>query len=220
MRRAVVLRWYNPGMNDDARKALSRVNPRMLNAEALQRCKLGECKGACCVFGVWVDLREVDDIMRNANTILPHMPEDARTPGEWFAAVEDDDKRSPSGRVIHTAVENRPDHYKGTACIFCLADGKCALQVAAVANGMHPWRFKPFYCVLHPLDLDDNARITLDKMDEMINEEGSCVRPASHPVPLVDTFEPELKYLLGEKTYLSLKQLSEEVNEQQKDNGS
>lgn len=64
---------------------------------------------------------------------------------------------------------------------------------------MHPWRFKPFYCVLHPLDLDDNARITLDKMDEMINEEGSCVRPASHPVPLVDTFEPELKYLLVRK---------------------
>ncbi len=192
---------------------MERVNPRMLMSEPLQRCKLGECKGACCVFGVWVDLREVDDIIRNAAVILPHMPEDARTPGEWFAPVEDNDKRSPSGKVIHTAVENRPDHYRGTACIFCLADGKCALQVAAVANGLHPWRFKPFYCVLHPLDLDENSRITLDDMKEMVNEEGSCVRPAPEALPLTETFEPELRYLLGDNAYLALRALADPVDQ-------
>lgn len=194
-------------MKMDRDQVLNRVSPRMLKAEALQRCKLGECKGACCVFGVWVDLREVDDIMRNATLILPHMPADARIPGEWFAAVEDIDKRSPSGRVIHTAVENRPEHYGGTACIFCLPDGKCALQVAAMANGLHPWRFKPFYCILHPLDLDEDGRITLDKVDEMVGEEGSCVRPALKPIPLIETFEPELSYLLGDKAYKDTKEL-------------
>ena len=201
-------------MTDYTNRTLERVNPRMLKAESLQRCQLSDCKGACCVFGVWVDLREVDDIMRNAATILPHMPEDSRNPGEWFAAVEDIDKHSPSGRVIHTAVENRPGHYGATACVFCLDDGKCALQVAAVANRLHPWRFKPFYCILHPLDLDEDGRITLDTVDEMVNEGGSCVRPAPEPIPLVVTFEPELRYLLGDNFYISLKVFAEKTNEQ------
>jgi len=191
-------------------KALMRVNPRLLAVEALQRCALGECKGACCVFGVWVDLGEMEDIMQHAALILPHMPEDARNPGEWFAPVEWNDNRSPSGKVIHTAVENRPDHYGQTACIFCLSDGKCALQVAADANGFHPWRFKPFFCILHPLDLDDKGRITLDSLENMMSEAGSCVRPADAAQPLLDTFEPELRYLMGENIYAALKELAEE----------
>lgn len=191
-------------------KALMRVNPRLLAVEALQRCALGECKGACCVFGVWVDLGEMEDIMQHAALILPHMPEDARNPGEWFAPVEWNDNRSPSGKVIHTAVENRPDHYGQTACIFCLSDGKCALQVAADANGFHPWRFKPFFCILHPLDLDDKGRITLDSLENMMSEAGSCVRPADAAQPLLDTFEPELRYLMGERIYNALKELADE----------
>lgn len=183
---------------------LERVNPRMLESEPLQRCKLGDCRGACCVFGVWVDKREVKDILQHAHLILPYMPANTQVPAEWFAGVEDDDERSPSGKVIHTAVENRPDHYGRTACIFCLEDGKCALQVAAVGNGLHRWRFKPFYCILHPLDLDGEGRITLDEVDEMVNEEGSCVRSAPSEIPLISTFEPELRYLLGEKGFSAL----------------
>jgi GNAT superfamily N-acetyltransferase len=118
------------------------------------------------------------------------------------------DKKSPTGKVIHTAVNNRLDHYGGTACIFCLLDGKCALQVAAVANGLHPWRFKPYYCIIHPLDLDDRGRITLDRTPEMVAETGSCLRPAADPIPLVDTFSPELRYLLGQKGYSQLVKLS------------
>ena len=195
-------------MNSTDNPIFERVNPRMLESEPLQRCKLSECRGACCVFGVWVDVREKEDILRNARLILPHLPPNCREPDLWFAPVEDDDPNSPSGRVIHTAVETRPDHYGGTACIFCLEDGKCALQVAAVANGLHPWRFKPFYCILHPLDLDEKGRITLDRSEEMVDEEGSCVRPAPHEIPLVTTFESELRYLLGEKSLRELQELA------------
>jgi len=195
-------------MNSTDNPIFERVNPRMLESEPLQRCKLSECRGACCVFGVWVDVREKEDILRNARFILPHLPPNCQEPDLWFAPVEDDDPNSPSGRVIHTAVETRPDHYGGTACIFCLEDGKCALQVAAVANGLHPWRFKPFYCILHPLDLDEKGRITLDRSEEMINEEGSCVRPAPYEIPLVTTFESELRYLLGEKSLRELQELA------------
>jgi hypothetical protein len=39
----------------------------------------------------------------------------------------------------------------------------------------------------------------------MLEEEGSCLRPADSPIPLIDTFEPELHYLLGEKGYARLR---------------
>jgi len=195
-------------MTSPKNKITDRVNPRMFRSERLQRCRLSECKGDCCVFGVWVDLREVEDIMQNAALILPHMPEDCQNPGEWFVGVEDDDPHSPTGRVIHTGVENRLEHSGGTACVFWLPDGKCALQVAADANGLHPWRFKPFYCILHPLDLDEQGRITLDEAEEMVHTTGSCVIPADRPIPLIETFEPEFRYLLGEKGFAALKEIA------------
>lgn len=183
-----------------------RVNPRMYAIEPIKRCALSECKGACCVFGVWVDSREVEDILKNSALIAPHLDESLRDPGLWFAGFEDDDERAPSGRVIHTAVETRSDHYGGTACIFWRSDAKCALQVAGVANSLHPWRFKPFYCILHPLDLDEQGRITVDETTTLLDEKGSCLVPADNPVPLIETFADELEYLLGIKGFNALKE--------------
>jgi hypothetical protein len=191
-------------MNEIKNPISDRVNPRILRSEPLQRCVLHECKGACCVFGVWVDRREVDDILANAALILPSMPENAKVPGEWFVPVEDDDIHSPSGKVIHTAVENNLEHYGGTACIFLREDAKCALQVAGAENHLHPWRFKPFYCILHPLDLDEEGRITVDEVETLVSEPGSCLQSADHPIPLTVTFEEELSYLLGDKGFKSL----------------
>jgi N-acetylglutamate synthase-like GNAT family acetyltransferase len=181
-----------------------RVNPRMLESAPMQRCKLGECHGACCIFGVWVDEREKEDILRNSALIAPHMPPELRDPAQWFAGFADDDEHAPSGRVVHTAVETQPDHYGGTACIFWRSDAKCALQVAGVENGLHPWRFKPFYCILHPLDLDDRGRITVDNTADVLAEEGSCLVPAASEIPLAVTFADELKYLLGDRGYQAL----------------
>ena len=184
---------------------MDRISPRMLQSEKLRRCTLEECHGACCVFGVWVDSREVTDIMANARLIIPHMPPGSRNQSEWFAPIEDNDQHSPTGKVIHTAIENRPEHYGGTACIFWRKDAKCALQVAAVKNGLHPWRFKPYYCILHPLDQDESGRIILDETDELANEPGSCLRYSERSIPLIDTFEEEIRYLLGDKTYEAIK---------------
>lgn len=188
----------------------NRVNPRMYESEPLKRCCLEECTGACCVFGVWIDPREVQDIIANAALILPFMPETARIPGEWFVPVEDNDIHSPSGKVLHTAVENAPWHHGNTACIFCLTDGKCALQVAATANGLHPWRFKPYYCILHPLDQDEQGRFTVDTVDALLAEKGSCLRASEETTPLIEIFAPELEYLLGEKAYRAMQEVAAE----------
>jgi len=41
-----------------------------------------------------------------------------------------------------------------------------------------------------------------------VNEQGSCLRRAPKPIALLDTFDPELKYLLGEQTFSCLKQFT------------
>lgn len=187
---------------------IDRLNPRMFDSEPIQRCSLDECKGACCVFGVWIDPREVEDILLNAQLIIPYMPEQSRNPGEWFVPVEDVDKHSPSGKVLHTAVEPAPWHYGETACVFCHVDGKCSLQIAGTANGLHPWRFKPFYCILHPIDLDEDGRFTVDTLEAMLTEQGSCLRAAKQPIPLIETFAEELEYLLGAKAYKVMQQVA------------
>jgi hypothetical protein len=78
-------------------------------------------------------------------------------------------------------------------------DYQCALQTAADQANKHPWRFKPFYCILHPLDLDDHGRITLDEIHLLLAEPASCLRPDKKHIPLKETFSEELDYLLGKE---------------------
>lgn len=171
----------------------------------MQRCCLDECRAACCLYGVWLDQAEWVDIRDHADLIIPHMPAGWREPALWLDGRVEDDEFVPSGRVIHSRVLPAGEHYGGAACVFLREDHKCALQVAGQAARLHPWRFKPFYCILHPLDLDDQGRISLDETDALLAEPASCLRPAESSTPLLVTFEPELRYLLGDERYSQLK---------------
>lgn len=179
----------------------TRINPRLMQSEPMRRCTLGECHAACCLHGVWIDGLEAQEIRNHAALIAPHMEPENRDPGDWFDGREEPDDNATTGWTVHSTVLPDPDHYGETACIFLRKDHLCALQVAADANHLHPWRFKPFYCILHPLDLDEQGRITLDETGLLLEEPGSCLRRADRPIPLVETFEPELRYLLGQNAY-------------------
>ncbi len=180
------------------------INPRMLQAEPLRRCTLGTCRAACCLHGVWISIRQVEDILAHAELIRPHMPAALQDPAAWLDEREETDPFQPGGRVRHSNVLPDREHYGGTACVFLRADYKCALQVAGDANGLHAWRFKPFYCILHPLDLDESGRITLDETELLLDEPASCLRAAEEQIPLAVTFEPELRYFLGDEGYEDL----------------
>lgn len=180
---------------------ISQVAPRLLKSEPLQRCNLGNCHAACCLHGVWIDRLEADDLVRNAGLIKPHLPGELQSPSLWFDGRLEADKHSISGEVMHSTVLPDEGHYGSTACIFLRADSKCALQVAATKSGLHPWRFKPFYCILHPLDLDENGLITIDETILLLDEPASCLRASEKHIPLVITFEAELHYLVGNKAY-------------------
>jgi len=174
----------------------------------MRRCQLDECRAACCLHGVWIDAAEWQNIRDQAELIIPHMPPGWDDPDLWIDERRDEDVYSKSGQVLHSRVLPDVTHYGGTACVFLRTDHKCALQVAADAHGLHPWSFKPFYCVLHPLDLDEQGRITLDETELMLDEPGSCLRPAEKSIPLTDTFEDEIQYFLGIDPFSKLKQKS------------
>lgn len=178
-----------------------KISPRLLESAPMQRCKLHRCQAACCLYGVWVDEQAAETLLQNADKIAPHLPPARNDPATWFDDRQDTDPYSASGRVVHTAVIDAPHHYGGTACVFLRADHKCALQVASQASGQHPWHWKPFYCILHPLDLDEEGRLTLDETTLMLDEPGSCLRPAGTEIPLWVTFEEELRYFLGDEEY-------------------
>lgn len=188
-----------------------RVSPRLFQSESMQRCQLNECQGACCRLGVWVDEKEVEDILEHQALIQPHLPAARRDPANWFEPEGEPDEHSRSGRVIHTRLWPLQPPATAVACVFLRPDYKCALQVAAQSDGQHPWRFKPFYCILHPLDLDEQGRITLDETKALLSEPASCLRPADRPTPLAEIFEPELRYLLGEEGYQRLRQSGMEI---------
>jgi len=180
------------------------ISPRLLRSEPMQRCKLGACKAACCLYGVWLDVMETQDLISNAKWIQPFITNGIQDPADWFDERTDHDPSSPSHKVMHSLVITDENHYGGMACVFLRDDYKCALQSAAIYHQFHPWRFKPFYCILHPLYLDENGQITLDDSTSLLEEPGSCLRPADHLIPLVETFEPELRYLLGDKKYAAI----------------
>ncbi len=183
-----------------SRRGQQKLGTRLSDSERLRRCELPECRAACCLYGVWVDKLQVEEIFAHALLIAPHLPEDRRDPEAWFDGQEEPDAHALSGRVCHTTVLPSPGHYGGSHCTFLRPDYKCALQVAAEASGLHPWRFKPFYCVLHPMDLDPQGRITLAENRALLREPGSCLRPTERRTPLKDIFQPELDYLIGPET--------------------
>ncbi|MDT8898825.1 hypothetical protein QYE77_11185 [Thermanaerothrix sp. 4228-RoL] len=195
---------------------IKQVNPRLLMREPLQRCGWPQCQAACCAYGVWLDEAEWRDILAHVNLILPYLPIERRDPVRWVDGRCEEDPFVPSGRVVHTRVYPDPTHYAGSACVFLRSDYKCALQVAGEAAGYHPWRFKPFYCILHPLDLDEEGRITLDEAALLAEEAASCLRWAEKAQPLLDLFAEELRYLLGDAAYEALRERSVSAHPPQK----
>ncbi len=180
------------------------LHSRLLQSEPMRRCRLNECRAACCLYGVWLDWEEWQEILLYAPLIIPHMPIDLNVPQAWVDGRVEEDAFTPSRRVIHSRVLPHASHYGGTACVFLRDDYKCALQVAGEQAGLHPWRFKRFYCILHPLDLTAEGHITLDETDVLLEEPGSCLRSCADVVPLVQVFEEELRYLSGGRGWQAL----------------
>jgi hypothetical protein len=187
------------------------IDRRLLERRALRRCNLGECQSMCCNGGVWIHTRQVADILAHVDLILPHMPPERRDPSQWFDGTDELDTDYPAaGNATGTAVVEDPTHPAGQTCVFLNADRLCALQAASIASGEHPWRFKPFYCALHPLGLDDGWLVLVEG-SEVYQEGGTCSQTADDLIPVYQLFDVETKLVLGEEGYAALDQELKEV---------
>jgi hypothetical protein len=172
-----------------------KLSARLNESESIQRCGWPECRAACCVYGTWVDESERDAILVNADVVGKQLPRNRRDPALWFGEETEGDAYTRKGTVIHTTVVDDPEHYGGSVCIFLREDYKCGLQAAGESLNSDPWSLKPFYCILHPLDIDEKGRVTLDEIQLMVDEPASCVRAAPKEIQLKKLFEEEVGYL-------------------------
>jgi hypothetical protein len=171
------------------------IAPRLQETSLLRRCVLAECRGACCLHGVWVDPLERDDILDHAAQIAPFLASARQSSAEWFTKEQEAEPAFPSKIVVAARVCKNAAHYGGTECVFLRPDARCALQAAADAAGLHPWRYKPFHCILHPLTFDEQGRVTLAPDEELRAEPGSCFRLGAESQPLAQSLQAELDFL-------------------------
>jgi hypothetical protein len=172
------------------------LSGQMFRSTRLRRCRLSECRGACCLHGVWVDPLEINDILGNADFILPHLAEGRKEPGTWFTEEREEDAFFPSGYVIQTATLPNPAHYGGTECVFLRPDARCSLQVASIAAGEHPWRWKPFHCIIHPITFEDGV-FTIASDEELLAEPAGCFRAGTVQTKMYECLTEELDFLLS-----------------------
>ena len=173
------------------------LHSRLNETAKIKRCDWPDCRANCCIYGAWVDKLHAEDILRHAPEISPHMEHEHKDPCCWFDGQEEPDDHALSGIVVHSTIIPNPYHLGGTSCIFLRRDHKCALQAAAEAAAEHPWRFKPFYCILHPLDIDEDGRITLDDEELLLSEPTTCLQSSRKEIQIKELFRAELEYLAG-----------------------
>jgi hypothetical protein len=128
-------------------------------ARPLEPCVLAACGGMCCYDGAYVGDEEAAVLrdlagregafFRAAGLDLP-APDEVVVDGEWEGTVSGL-KTALRPHPFSRRVADYPGHFRDTACVFLLPDGRCSLQTLAVARGRHPWFFKPFSCWQHPI---------------------------------------------------------------------
>jgi hypothetical protein len=128
-------------------------------ARPLARCSLAACRGMCCYDGVYVNDEEaevIEEVVRQEAGFFSklglNLAERVIVDGEWEGQVSGK-KTAVVPHAFASEVPHFPEHFKDTACVFHLDDGRCGLQVLSEARGHHPWYYKPFTCWLHPISL-------------------------------------------------------------------
>ena len=113
------------------------------------------------------------------------------------------DPFTQSELVFHSPVGQDVKHYGGTACVFLCVHCRLPAQPASIPGNLN---LLTVFCI--PLDLYESRRITLDETSLLLAEKGSCLRAAEEKIPLLKTFEPELRCFLGDKKYEKLVRLT------------
>jgi hypothetical protein len=121
-----------------------------VSAPRLARCDLTRCEALCCYDGVYLRPGEEAGLVATVRAhpeVFASLPEPYVVDGRW----KGEPGRKTAVRPHAYRRADVPAHFARTRCVFAQPDGRCSLQLLAVARGEHPWALKPRACWLHPL---------------------------------------------------------------------
>lgn len=171
-----------------------------------ERCRLEECRAACCQNGIWMSLPHQEKILAHAKEIAQYLPEERRDPALWFEG-ETEDPDFPGGRAIGSAAvpAPEPEDPERETCVFLRPeDYLCALQVASEALQLPYPGLKPYDCALYPILLSE-GELLLDTFSPEELSGADCQRVCEGPPrPILEIFEGELRLAVGEEGYQEL----------------
>jgi hypothetical protein len=141
----------------------AQVREARLDHAAFERpvraCELERCRATCCHDGVHLSTEEAAGIIelleRQAQTLRDFGLE---LPAEPVLAVDGGWKTAVRAARPGELAEDYPAHFPRTRCVLLDPQGRCGLQRFAVAEGRHPWYYKPLTCWIHPLALRPMTR--------------------------------------------------------------
>lgn len=163
-----------------------KIDPLVYRAKFPESCRIDRCRSRCCRFGVWADTGEMKEILANSERFVPYVRPEAADPSCWFGRTQED-RDCPSGLAVETRVV-------GEACAFLHPAHGCALQMAAIDAGLHPWRFKPRFCVMFPLVISEGTLTVDEEMKSLW-----CMREKNRTHPIIESVRAEVRYLFGEE---------------------
>lgn len=192
------------------------VDDGQLAALRVRTCaSLSECRGTCCRRGVHMlepdATRIIDFVERHPEHFA--LLQGIATPlfrkeaiggtGVFYTEIVTPEGPGQDGvfraeRAGQTVTAEARLHAR---CVFRYSDGRCSLQVAAVALGHHKWAFKPTPCWLFPLRIAfagerDGARCyRLEHTGDMPDYAGyGCGRIDPGGVPATEALAEETAY--------------------------
>jgi len=165
-----------------------------------------ECRGHCCLHGVYIALPERDRILEYADLIQESM-DDTQSPDtkKWFEGEIFRDDDFEGGLCIGTATYN-------DKCAFLNRDGLCVLQLLEPQLDLpDERRLKPFYCRLFPLTTW-YGRLEFDDMCDGVRP--CCTLAADGPTRAVEAYAYEFTEALGEDGYSELKEAVDRMDQE------
>jgi hypothetical protein len=174
-----------------------RVGDNLLTTRFASGCAISNCSGTCCKYGVFADVEERNHILAHTDLVRSHLePQQEQNPYEWFEHHEVIDGDFVSGKAVGTQAREY-------GCVFLDSNGRCALQKAAMASGMHPYALKPFYCVAFPITISEGELIVDDL--ELEQRVPCCAIENAGTLDVFDVCAVELEYVLGKEGFAELK---------------
>jgi hypothetical protein len=175
------------------------------------RCDLSSCRGMCCYDGAYLDENTAEVIQKLAvereadfRKMGLELPDQIIVEDRWCpSSLVTNQKTALKDYPFASIVGGYPAHFRQTACVFLLDDGRCGLQVLSEWDGKHPWYYKPLLCWLHPITLTPASISVHDELTDPFifpwydgfDIRTFCGRTCSEGAAAIDVLKDELTFL-------------------------